>query len=153
MMTKTMMLIAISVGIMMSRRWTMYPSMPVSARRRGRRQRRLLVGCEPERVRAVHAEMSARVPVVDALVRNVAQLVVDHHGLRHAGDQPDRRDLIGMDGENLLPDRLAIGFRFGVEPLAEERQQVAAERHIWRIAGAALGLGILPPFRPLELLR
>jgi len=52
--------------------------------------------------------MSARVPVVDALVRNVAQLVADDDRLRHSGSQADRRYLVGIDRQYVMPDRLAL---------------------------------------------
>src|SRR5918911_5381452 len=96
MMTNTIMLIAIKVGIIKIRRWTVYPSMPpdlpcpVLIDRRGFGRVR-----EPEAIWPVHAKMRARIPAIDRLFRHVAQPLRDHHRLRHSGNGADREDLIG----------------------------------------------------------
>src|SRR5262245_49192172 len=105
MMTKTMMLIAIKVGIIRIRRWTVYPSMPAALLR----PRASIARCgfsavrEPEAIRPVHAEMRARVPAVNRFFRHVAQPLRNHHRLRHSRHRPDREDLIGADLQHGVP--------------------------------------------------
>src|SRR5258708_36153169 len=153
MITKTMMLIAISVGIMMRRRWTIEPNMSLSGRRdrSGSGRGRLLVAGEPEGIRMVDAKMRARIPIVDALDRNVAQLVADDNGLRDAGDEADAQHLIGMDGQQRVPDPVPLFRRVGIEPAVEQAQQLARDRHVRRLAGAPPGLRGRTPSRPMPL--
>src|SRR5579872_6476265 len=132
MIVKMAMLMAISVGTMIRMRWTMYPALaehpgehpgpvphvayprsfstavPIGERARRslpRRQLRRSTGLvEPESVRLVDAKVRARVPVVDTVGRDVRQPVVDHHRLQHAGDEADRKHLLGPDIEHLMPN-------------------------------------------------
>src|SRR5512147_475166 len=52
---------------------------------------------EPEGVRAVDAEESARLPVVNAVRWYVAQAVVHHHRLRDAAHGADSEHVVGAD--------------------------------------------------------
>src|SRR3546814_4844695 len=81
---------------------------------------------------------------------HVAQRVGDDYRLRHLRDDADGVDLLGVDIEDLLPGGDLLLARLGELPLVVELEQLLGLRHVDRLAGVAVGLGVLAPRRPLQ---
>src|SRR5579875_1153408 len=107
---------------------------------------------EPERVGLVDAEMRARIPIIDALYRDVLEVIVDHDGLRHARDGSDRELLVGLDLQHFLPDSRARSAVVAYPPLLVEVEQRLRRGKARRLARLAAGIVIVAPFRPLHLI-
>src|SRR3546814_16294707 len=82
---------------------------------------------------------------------HVAQRVGDDYRLRHLRDDADGVDLLGVDIEDLLPGGDLLLARLGELPLVVELEQLLGLRHVDRMAGVAVGLGVLAPHRPLQI--
>src|SRR6266404_5936399 len=124
-------------------------------RRRGPQRRRFrshLRHIKPETIRLVDPEKSARIPVVDPLLGDVAELGVHHDRLKYTGNSADRKDFFGPYPEHGTPDPRLLRLGCGIQPLPVEFLKANGRRQIRRFAGSAFRLVILPPFRPFELL-
>src|SRR5437667_3759405 len=94
---------------------TRYPAQvgrdrPPSQRRRFRPH---LGHIKPETIRLVDPENSARIPVVDPLLGDVAEFGIHHYGLEHPGDSADRKDFFGPYPEHRTPDPRLIRLGCG----------------------------------------
>src|SRR6185436_3982112 len=98
---------------------------------------------EPERIGPVDAEERARVPVVQALLRDVSQLRAQDDRLGHAANHTDAELLVGVDAEHALPDFLALFRIRSRAPLVVELQQLDGLRDIGLEADRASGLEVL----------
>src|SRR4029077_3522894 len=126
------------------------PDRPCRSQRR--RFRPHLGHIKPETIRLVDPEKSARIPVVDPLLGDVAELGVHHDRLEYTSTSADRKDFFGPYPEHGTPDPRLIRLDCGIQPLPVEFLEPDCRRQIGRFAGSALCLIILPPFRPFELL-
>src|SRR6266511_1473143 len=106
---------------------------------------------EPERIGTIDAEKRTRIPVVETLLRNVAQGHASDHRLRHSAHDADREELFGVDFEHALPDALAVLLRRGITPLAVELVQLDHLRDVGLHAHRAARLEVLPEFGPLQV--
>src|SRR3546814_3394226 len=79
-----------------------------------------------------------------------SDLVGDDYRLWHLRDDADGVDLLGVDIEDLLPGGDLLLARLGELPLVVELEQLLGLRHVDRLAGVAVGLGVLAPHRPLQ---
>src|SRR6185436_3632729 len=107
---------------------------------------------EPERIGPVDAEERARVPVVQALLRDVSQLRAHDDRLRHAAYHSDAELLVGVDAEHALPDFLALFRIRSRAPLVVELKQLNDLGDVGLEADRAASLEILTELRPLQLL-
>ena len=106
---------------------------------------------EPERVRAIHAEIGARLEIVGAVLRHVLQLVGDDHQLLDAGDDADREHLVRPERQDLVPDGFARRRRRRLAPFLLERHQLLDRVEVRLLAHLAARLRPKSPGRPLEL--
>src|SRR6266404_2260059 len=106
---------------------------------------------KPETIRLVDPEKSARIPVIDPLLGDVAELGVHHDRLKYTGNSADRKDFFGPYPEHGTPDPRLLRLGCGIQPLPVEFLKANGRRQIGRFASSALRLVILPPFRPCEL--
>src|ERR1700730_7833388 len=126
------------------------PDRPCRSQRR--RFRPHLGHIKPETIRLVDPEKSARIPVVDPLLRDVAEFGIHHDGLEYTGNSADRKDFFAPYPKHRTPDPRLIGLRCGTQPLLVELLEPDCRRQIGRLARSAFRLIILPPFRPFELM-
>src|SRR5690606_1774244 len=105
---------------------------------------------EPEKIRSIHPEKAARIPVIDAFLRHVAKVLGDDNRLQNGADDPDGELLFNMRFQHLPPDR---GFFIVIrryQLLLLELKEMLRFRHVDGFAGFAFGFVILFPFRPLR---
>src|SRR6266404_1575625 len=125
------------------------PNRPCRSQRR--RFRPHLGHIKPETIRLVDPEKSTRIPVVDPLLGDVAELGIHHDRLEYTGNSADRKDFFGPYAKHGSPDPRLIRLCRGAQPLLVEFLEPDCRRQIGRFASSALRLIILPPFRPCEL--
>src|SRR6185436_52689 len=107
---------------------------------------------EPECVGAVDAEERPRLPVVEPLLGDVAQLDAGDDRLRNPAHYSDGELLLGVDREHALPDSPALLLIECRAPLLIEFQQLDRFRNVGLDADRTAGLEELPELRPLQVL-
>src|SRR6516225_11287226 len=74
---------------------------------------------EPEPVGLVHPKECPRIPVINSLLRDVAQFVAYYDRLEHARYRTDRIDFVGPDLQHGVPDARLVRLRGRTEPILE----------------------------------
>src|ERR1700675_4541060 len=97
---------------------------------------------EPEPVRLVETEMSARVPVVHSLARHVAQPRIDDDRLLDAGNKSDRKDLVGPDLQHLVPNARMLVAGLRSEPGFVKLLEPDRFRQVGGFPGRSLGFDV-----------